>query len=66
MCLRDVFLLRSSAVTTYEPRVKAKTDIFIEQLRKSEGKPMDITAWSMFYGFDGKSNNFKVLSQNRR
>jgi hypothetical protein len=41
-------------VTTYEPRVKAKTDVFIEQLRKNEGRPMDITAWTMFLGFDGK------------
>jgi len=38
----------------YEPRVKEKTDLFIEQLRSSAGKPMDIAKWSMFFGFDGK------------
>ncbi|KAF2185244.1 cytochrome P450 [Zopfia rhizophila CBS 207.26] len=40
------------ALATYEPRIKAKADIFMDQLRKNAGKPMDMTAWAMFFSFD--------------
>ncbi|OAK99635.1 cytochrome P450 [Phaeosphaeriaceae sp. SRC1lsM3a] len=40
------------AISTYEPRIKAKADLFKTQLSKSEGKPMDMSSWSMFFSFD--------------
>ncbi len=40
--------------------MKAKADVFIEQLRANAGKPMDVTAWSMFFGFDGASSLHNV------
>jgi hypothetical protein len=36
----------------YEPRVKAKADMLIEQLQQFAGHAVDSTAWSMFYSFD--------------
>jgi hypothetical protein len=36
----------------YEPRVTALTDRLITQLRARVGTPVDITAWSNYYGFD--------------
>ncbi|KAF2845119.1 cytochrome P450 [Plenodomus tracheiphilus IPT5] len=40
------------ALSTYESRIKAKADMFRIQLSKNVGKPMDISAWSMFFSFD--------------
>ncbi|KAH7389742.1 cytochrome P450 67 [Phaeosphaeria sp. MPI-PUGE-AT-0046c] len=40
------------AISTYEPRIKAKADLLKSQLFKSEGKPMDMSSWSMFFSFD--------------
>ncbi|KAL5398048.1 hypothetical protein PMIN06_005494 [Paraphaeosphaeria minitans] len=40
------------ALGTYEPRIKAKADLLVEQLAKSTIKPMDMTKWSMFFSFD--------------
>jgi hypothetical protein len=40
------------AVGIYQPKIKAKVDLLIEQIRKSASEPMDATAWSMFYAFD--------------
>ncbi|KAE8828236.1 hypothetical protein PTNB85_07423 [Pyrenophora teres f. teres] len=37
---------------TYEPRIKAKTDLLKSQLVKNAGNPMDISTWSMFFSFD--------------
>ncbi|KAF3038407.1 hypothetical protein E8E11_005959 [Didymella keratinophila] len=39
------------ALATYEPRIKAKADAFMRQLRQSS-EPFDASAWSMFYSFD--------------
>ncbi|KAF9639897.1 hypothetical protein BFW01_g11703 [Lasiodiplodia theobromae] len=40
------------ALAKYEPRVKAKTDTLISQIRKLENSPVDATDWSMFFSFD--------------
>ncbi|EFQ92355.1 hypothetical protein PTT_10567 [Pyrenophora teres f. teres 0-1] len=40
------------ALGTYEPRIKAKTDLLKSQLVKNAGNPMDISTWSMFFSFD--------------
>ncbi|KAF1830897.1 cytochrome P450 67 [Decorospora gaudefroyi] len=40
------------ALGTYEPRIKAKADLFKDQLAKHEGQPMDMSAWAMFFSFD--------------
>ncbi|KAF2142309.1 uncharacterized protein K452DRAFT_226565 [Aplosporella prunicola CBS 121167] len=42
----------SKALLNYEPRVKAKTDALISQLRAKQGKPVDATKWAMFFSFD--------------
>ncbi|OJD30040.1 cytochrome p450 [Diplodia corticola] len=56
------------ALSNYEPRVKAKMDTLIQQLRRlSEAKaPVNGTAWSMFFSFDvmgevGLGRDFKTL-----
>lgn len=38
------------ALATYEPRIKTKTDLLIDQLRQR--KSVNITDWSMFFSFD--------------
>ncbi|KAH7076045.1 cytochrome P450 67 [Paraphoma chrysanthemicola] len=40
------------ALASYEPRIKVKTDIFISQLAKRSGEPMNVSAWAMFFSFD--------------
>ncbi|KAF2493710.1 putative benzoate 4-monooxygenase cytochrome P450 [Lophium mytilinum] len=40
------------ALSTYEPRIKAKADLFMSALSARAGKPMDMSAWSMFFSFD--------------
>ncbi|KAF2470653.1 cytochrome P450 [Lindgomyces ingoldianus] len=40
------------ALATYEPRIKGKADLFMSQLRKNAGKPLDVSAWAMFFSFD--------------
>ncbi|KAF2793406.1 cytochrome P450 [Melanomma pulvis-pyrius CBS 109.77] len=40
------------ALGTYEPRIKAKADLFKSQLLNNAGKSMDMSAWSMFFSFD--------------
>jgi len=40
------------ALATYEPRIKAKADLLISQINANLGKPLDVTAWSMFLNFD--------------
>jgi hypothetical protein len=37
---------------TYEPKIKEKVDFFVEKMRESDQKPVDITAWSIFLSFD--------------
>ncbi|KAF2202071.1 cytochrome P450 67 [Delitschia confertaspora ATCC 74209] len=54
------------SLATYQPRIKSKADILMSQLRKNAGKPMDMTAWSMFFSFDvmgevGFSKDFNNL-----
>ncbi|KAH5581599.1 hypothetical protein HBI24_127250 [Parastagonospora nodorum] len=40
------------ALSSYEPRIKSKADLFKSQLAKAAGKPMDVSTWSMFFSFD--------------
>ncbi|OCL06104.1 cytochrome P450 [Glonium stellatum] len=54
------------ALSTYEPRIKSKADLFMSQLLKNSGKPLDVTDWSMFFSFDvmgevGFSKDFNNL-----
>jgi hypothetical protein len=56
-----------SALGTYEPRIKAKADLFKDQISKTAGTPMDVSAWSMFFSFDvmgevGFSKDFNNLN----
>ncbi|KAJ4321021.1 hypothetical protein N0V94_003079 [Neodidymelliopsis sp. IMI 364377] len=44
--------LSTKALLTYEPRIKAKVDMLIERLKAQAGRPIDATAWSMFFSFD--------------
>ncbi|KAF2866056.1 cytochrome P450 [Massariosphaeria phaeospora] len=44
--------LSNKALSTYEPRIKSKVDQFVTKLRTNAGKPLDITAWAMYYSFD--------------
>jgi hypothetical protein len=46
------YLLKQPALATYQPRVKAIVDVFIGEIRKRAGKPIDMTAWTMFFAFD--------------
>ncbi|KIY02691.1 uncharacterized protein Z520_01156 [Fonsecaea multimorphosa CBS 102226] len=55
------------ALSTYEPRVKAKTDLLLSRIAASGGSAMNITEWSMFYTFDvmgdiGLSKDFEMLT----
>ncbi|GCB28196.1 tryprostatin B 6-hydroxylase [Aspergillus awamori] len=36
----------------YEPRVKSKVDLLASHVAKNLGKPIDVTAWTMFLSFD--------------
>ncbi|KAJ4398618.1 hypothetical protein N0V91_010050 [Didymella pomorum] len=45
-------MLTSQVFPIYEPRIKGKADVLIEQLRRLSGNAVDSTAWSMFYSFD--------------
>jgi hypothetical protein len=36
----------------YQPRVKSKADMLVKKIREADGKPMDMTEWSMLYAFD--------------
>ncbi|KIW74868.1 hypothetical protein Z517_11638 [Fonsecaea pedrosoi CBS 271.37] len=55
------------ALSTYEPRVKSKTDLLVSRIGAFAGSPMNITEWSMFYTFDvmgdiGLSKDFEMLT----
>ncbi|EUC45093.1 hypothetical protein COCMIDRAFT_96502 [Bipolaris oryzae ATCC 44560] len=40
------------ALNTYEPRIKAKADLFKSQLANKGEASMDASTWSMFFSFD--------------
>lgn len=40
------------ALNTYQPRIKSKVDLLIEQISRNAGKPMDATDWMMMLAFD--------------
>jgi len=40
------------ALNTYEPRIKAKADLFKSQLATKGATSMDVSTWSMFFSFD--------------
>ena len=65
-CHRRPATLNQAALGTYEPRIKAKADLFASQIEANLGKPLDATAWSMFLAFDimgevGFTKNFNNL-----
>lgn len=45
-------LTSSSAISTYEPRVRAVTDLLLSKIRDRGADSLDITAWAMYYTFD--------------
>ncbi|KAL2004524.1 hypothetical protein VTN00DRAFT_3409 [Thermoascus crustaceus] len=55
------------ALAGYEPRIKAKADLFVSKINAKLGKSLDATAWSMFLSFDimgevGFGKDFNNLS----
>ncbi|KAK8079286.1 hypothetical protein PG994_003093 [Apiospora phragmitis] len=44
--------LSFKALQSYEPRVRAKADLLLTRLAENAGKPIDMTMYGMFYGFD--------------
>ncbi|KAI0480040.1 cytochrome P450 [Xylariaceae sp. FL0804] len=58
--------LGAKALASYEPRINAKVDLLLSLIAKSDGKPVNITAYCMFFGFDvmgeiGFSKDFQML-----
>lgn len=39
-------------MAVYEPRVHAKVDSLLSRVRGHAGKPLDMTLYIMFFGFD--------------
>jgi hypothetical protein len=59
-------LIKSRMVATYVPKVNAKSDVLIAQLRTRLNQPLNIAQWTMFYSFDvmglvGFDENFNQL-----
>ncbi|KAF5254107.1 hypothetical protein FANTH_989 [Fusarium anthophilum] len=44
--------LNAKAMRDYEPRIEKYTGLLMSQLQQRCGKPVDITDWCGFYGFD--------------
>ncbi|KAF5632076.1 cytochrome p450 [Fusarium sp. NRRL 52700] len=44
--------LNAKAMRDYEPRIEKYTGLLMNQLQQRCGKPVDITDWCGFYGFD--------------
>ncbi|KAI7772214.1 hypothetical protein LZL87_014124 [Fusarium oxysporum] len=44
--------LNAKAMRDYEPRIEKYTRLLMSQLQQRCGKPVDITEWCGFYGFD--------------
>ncbi|KAK8137190.1 cytochrome P450 [Apiospora sp. TS-2023a] len=62
--------LSFKALNSYEPRVRAKADLLLERLSENAGKPIDMTMYGMFYGFDvmsevGFSKDFNMLKSQK-
>ncbi|KAL6883208.1 cytochrome P450 [Trichoderma longibrachiatum] len=54
------------ALAVYAPRIKNKVDLLLSKMAAHGGRPMDMTAYSMFFGFDvmgeiGFSKDFHML-----
>lgn len=50
----------------YEPRVASKMDSLLSKVKQHAGKPLDMTMYVMFFGFDvmgdiGKSHTFSII-----
>lgn len=41
-----------TALTTYQKRVKEKSDLLTKQMQERAVQPVNITKWAMFYSFD--------------
>ncbi|KAK8029550.1 hypothetical protein PG993_010841 [Apiospora rasikravindrae] len=62
--------LSFKALQSYEPRVRAKADLLLTRLDENAGKPIDMTMYGMFYGFDvmsevGFSKDFNMLNSQK-
>ncbi|KAK8062680.1 cytochrome P450, partial [Apiospora hydei] len=62
--------LSFKALQSYEPRVRAKADLLLTRLDENVGKPIDMTMYGMFYGFDvmsevGFSKDFNMLNSQK-
>jgi hypothetical protein len=60
----------NTALSTYQPRIKAKVDMLINEFRNSVGTPKDATAWMMMLSFDimgevGYSKDFGSVSSGK-
>lgn len=40
------------ALAIYAPRVKAKVDLLLSKIAEHSGRPIDMTEYAMFFGFD--------------
>ncbi|PNP40611.1 hypothetical protein TGAMA5MH_07608 [Trichoderma gamsii] len=54
------------ALAVYAPRVKAKVDLLLSKIAEHGGRPIDMTEYAMFFGFDvmgdiGFSKDFHML-----
>ncbi|KAL7811419.1 cytochrome P450 [Trichoderma gracile] len=54
------------ALAVYAPRIKTKVDLLLSKIAEQGGRPMDMTEYSMFFGFDvmgeiGFSKDFHML-----
>lgn len=54
------------ALAIYAPRVKAKVDLLLSKIAEHSGRPIDMTEYAMFFGFDvmgdiGFSKDFRML-----
>ncbi|EGR44824.1 uncharacterized protein TRIREDRAFT_69648 [Trichoderma reesei QM6a] len=54
------------ALAVYAPRIKTKVNLLLSKIAEHSGRPMDMTEYSMFFGFDvmgeiGFSKDFHML-----
>ncbi|KAK7537322.1 cytochrome P450 [Phyllosticta citribraziliensis] len=60
--------LSIKALNSYEPRVRAKVDLLLDQLLARQGQPINTTDWMSFFSFDAMGDlaygrDFKMLAK---
>ncbi|KAK8201410.1 cytochrome P450 [Phyllosticta capitalensis] len=60
--------LNSKALSSYEPRIRSKVDLLLDQLSARQGQDVDITSWLGFFSFDAMGDiaygrDFKMLEK---